>query len=150
MRPPTTTIRTSLGLLAGVALWLAPATARAEEGPELDEASKKVMEQMERVLELMRQNEEALIQISAGARDKPRRVEVEIPDVPPADGASGNGDGNSSAGEGGQGSQGAGGGSTTEGGREVARALEEIIRGQRSASGQIPGELEELVRLVPQ
>lgn len=150
MRPPTATLRTSLGLLAGVALWLAPATARAEEGHELDEASKKVMEQMEKVLELMRQNEEALIQISAGARDKPRRVDVEIPDVPPADGASGAGGGSASAGEGGQGSQGAGGGSPSEGGREAARALEEIIRGQRSASGQIPGELEELVRLVPE
>ena len=146
MRTPTTRHLSFLGLLVGLVLLTSPA-ARAEEGAEMDEASKKVKEQMEKILELMRQNEDALLQISTGARDEPRRVDVQIPDVPPG------GEGGGAAGESGASGQGgtsSGAQGRSAAGREAVQKLEEIIRGQRSTSGQIPGELEELVRMVPQ
>lgn len=63
--------------LAVALLALSPCAARAEE--EMDETSRKVMEQMEKIIRLMRENEQALLTVSAGGQARPRPVEVEPP-----------------------------------------------------------------------
>ena len=35
-------------------------------------------------------------------------------------------------------------------GEDARKAIDELIKGQRQTAGSIPGELEELVRMVPQ
>ena len=121
-----------LALLAGLLLAPVP-TATAE--PEEDDISAKVRRPMERIIELMRENERALLAICAGGDGEPRPVDVEVPETPPAEGT-----------EGESGSE----GESPSAGAEAARTLDEMLRGQRGTSERIPGELEELVRMVPQ
>jgi hypothetical protein len=126
----------ALGLLLP-ALALSASFAEDGEPPE-DDVSAQVKAQMEKIIRLMRENEQALLELSAGRDATPKPVDVEVPEgqEPPPSGSS-------SGGERG-GSQGA-----PRGGEAVRQALEEMIRGQRQSSSGIPGELEELVRMIP-
>lgn len=127
-------------LLLSLALLLAPGVAAAEdEGAGRDDLKAKIKKKMEEILELMAENERALLELSTGADGKPRRVDVEVPDVPPAKGASGTGSDGSSGSSGG----------ATKSGEEIARRLRELIEGQRGRGQRIPKEMEELLRMIP-
>ena len=129
---PGKTLTTAL-LLAGAFLFFA-STARAE--PEAGEdIGEKIQKQMQKIIDLMRQNEQALLDLSTGKEGRPVRVDVTPPDLPESEqpGASGS----------------SGARPDPKGGEEARKALEELIRSQRKTSEQIPSELEELVRMVP-
>lgn len=127
-------------LMLAVALigWAAlPAYAEpgAGEGGE-DDISAKVQKQMEKIIELMEKNEQALLTLSTGSKAVPKAVDVKPPEgdavQPPDEGAA-------------QPPEGQDG----EAGSGAGKELDELIRSQRKAGGSIPGELEELVRMVP-
>jgi hypothetical protein len=104
-----------LGALAG--------PARADEDSELRE---KIKQQMEKIVQLMRENEKALLVASTGGAADPKSPDVTVPageESPASDpGAKG---------------------------EEIRRRIEEALTGQgRKASG-IPRELEELVKMIP-
>ncbi len=157
----------ALALGAVLALPLAP-SLHAEEGPEGEDPRQKLKAQVEKVLRLMRENEEALLKASTQGGEAPKGPEVPIPDVPPGppppqgqpqgnggtggSGQGGTGQGGSGQGGTGQGGAGQGGGSAGAEGEEARLAMEELLKGagEGGASGRIPGELEELIRMVPQ
>lgn len=139
MRLPT------LGLLLATGLGVLCTPARAEGEEEMDPVSAEVKAQMEKIIELMRENERALLEISTGGKAAPKQVDVDVT-PPPSD--AGGSSGQASGSEGSEGSQ--GGESAPERAREAVRALDEVIRTQRQTGAKIPGELEELVRMVPQ
>jgi len=127
-------------LMLAVALigWTAlPAFAEpgAGEGGE-DDISAKIQKQMDKIIELMEKNEKALLALSAGEKARPEAVDVKPPALPPKNGSQ-------------QPPQGQGGESGSSG-SEAGKQLDELIKAQRKAAGSIPGELEELVRMVPQ
>jgi len=126
-------------LLLACALFLAQPTAYAEPEGEED-VSAKIQKQMQKIIELMRQNEQALLDLSTGKDGRPVRVDVTPPELPESAVPGESGSEKS-------GSQGEG--ADPKGGSDAARALEELIRSQRKTSEQIPDELEELVRMVP-
>ena len=126
---PLTILGLSLALFACAAL-CPPVWAGPEEGGE-NEIEARIKEQMAKIIRLMEANEQALLEVSTGARGDPEAIDVP---VPPGEGASS------------QGGSSAGG----EAGTSAARKLEKLIETQRGAGPKIPGELEELVRLVPQ
>jgi len=115
-----------------------PPVARAESQEEL---ARKLKEQMQKIVELMKENEEALLEASTGARARAHPVDVKVPDLPPAGGHAKGGDATS------PGAQGKAKGKAK--GKDAARSLEELIRNQRRTAGQIPRGLEELVQMVP-
>lgn len=127
------TLTVAIALLAWIAL---PAFAEpgAGEGGE-DDISAKIQKQMQKIIELMEKNEQALLALSTGDKAKPEAVDVQPPALPPEEGST-------RPSQGGEGASGAGG--------EAGKKLGELIKTQRQAAGGIPGELEELVRMVPQ
>ncbi len=139
---PTRRIRSSiLALAASVALCAVPATLSAEEeGPGAVE--KKIKEQMEKILKLMKENEDALLKLSTGKSADPKGVDIEPP-VPPEGSPP-----PSSGGSGSSGSGASGGGAGGSKGDDIRRKLEELLEQQRGSS-RIPGELEALVRMIP-
>jgi hypothetical protein len=111
-----------------------------EEGPEVLEA--KLREQMDKILKLMRENEQAILAASAGSGKKPVGPEVETPDAPesskpPPRNAPPKADGS--------------GGGETPGskGDDIKKRMEELIRATQEQGGSIPKELEELVKMIP-
>ena len=132
MRTMTKTFLAVLALAAWTAL---PAFAEPGAGGE-DDISAKIQKQMDKIIELMEKNEQALLELSAGGKAKPEKVDVKPPALPPEE-------------SGGSGSEGRGG-EQGQAGRDAGKKLEELIRKQRQTAGGIPGELEELVRMVPQ
>ena len=146
--------------LAAMALCLARTAVAEDEPPPENDVSAQVKAQMEKIIRLMRENEQALLELSTGGEAAPRRVDV---DVPPPEGAPPSGSGGtegSSGSSGSSGSEGTSGGTSSgrssgssggqpRGGEGVRRAIDELIRGQRQSSSGIPGELEELVRMIP-
>jgi hypothetical protein len=118
-------------------LWAAP-TAIAEEGGG-DDLEKKIKAKMERILELMKKNEEALLELSTGSAAETKRVDVPVPPAEGTEGPAGN--------QGSSGADGKGEGKST--GAEAEKALRELAEGQRKEGGTIPGELRELVELIP-
>ncbi|MHC5011663.1 MAG: hypothetical protein ACYTG6_12075 [Planctomycetota bacterium] len=121
----------ALALLAAFAVAGFVPGAAAEDEEEQDDISAQVKAQMEKIIRLMQENEGALLKLSTGEAARP--VAPEVP-VPPGQ------EGSSDAGS---------EGPPPRTGEEISRRLEEMIRGQRSTAGQIPGELEELVRMIP-
>ena len=109
----------SLAVTLGVALSV-PAWAEPAEGEESDIAA-EIQKQMEKIIRLMEESERALLALSAGGKERPKAVPVEVdpPEQPPAAGES------------------------------AEKALDELAKKQRSAAGSIPDELAELVRMVP-
>ena len=144
--------RIAYGLLPALLLALAATPASAEDGAGQDTKA-KIKAKMEKILELMKANEKALIEMSVGKDAKPKRVDI---DVPPPDGASSSSSGGSGssgsggAGSGGAGSSGAGGEGAAGGatGIGAAKKLEELMRDMQ-AGGTIPGELKQLVEMIP-
>ncbi len=153
------------------------AAAEGEEGEGApDDLKAQIKAKIEKIIELMGENEGALIELSTGGKGKTRRVDVEVPTPPPSGSGSGesgtgnsgnSGGGNSgNSGSGNTGTEGSSGGGTagTEGssgagtagtgasrtGAEVVRKLEELLKSQRSTSSQIPGEIEELLKMIPE
>ncbi len=186
----------ALGLGVTAVTFGALASARGEGEEGMDEVSAKVKAQMEKIIRLMHENEEALLRISTGKQaKKPEPVDVKPPEVPPRPGGStdsgtegtegtdpshpGGGTGTSPSGTApsgtppsgtspsGAGAPGAGpspsgggethpgagpgpsGGQAPEGGADAARSMEDLIRESRKTSGEIPREMEQLVRMVP-
>lgn len=131
-------------LLAALALALAPAAPlRAEEPSDLE---RKVKEQMEKVLRLMRENEDALLRASQQGGATPQGPDIPIPPLPPAPGGAtppppGGGSG---------GGAGAGAGGAGAAGEGARAALEEILKVLREGGGTIPGEIESLMRMLPE
>lgn len=112
--------------------WMA-LPAFAEPGAGEDDISAKIQKQMEKIIELMEKNEQALLALSTGEKSRPGAVEVKPPALPPENGAKDPPPGSSG-----------------ESGTDASKQLDEIIKAQRKMAGAIPGELEELVRMVPQ
>lgn len=131
-----------------LALVMAPA-ARAEEGQGQD-LTKQIQKKMEKILELMKRNEEALLKLSTGQKAKTERVDIE---PPPPDGSNSSGsdangsdsNGSDSNGSKANGSGGKSGNGNSEG-AEAVRKIEEILRAQ---GGTIPDELKQLVEMIP-
>ena len=128
-------------VLAGVVAFAAPAWAE-DEGAPPDDLQAKVKKKLEKVLKLMRENEEALLKLSTGSAAAPKKVDLE---PPPQDGSGNSGsasDGESGSSSGG--SQGAG-----ASGEDVRKKLDEMIKGQQGAGGKIPDELKQVVEMIP-
>ena len=123
-------------VVAGALAFFAPA-AHAEDGAGGD-LKKKIQEKMEKILKLMRENEAALLKLSTGASAKTKRVDVEVPE------------GDSSAG-GSSGASGAKGASGSEGagGEDAAKELEKLLETVSKKGQSIPGELKQLVEMIP-
>ncbi len=131
------TIRTCLTALIvfGAAMGFAP-TAFADEEPQGNDIRDKIKAQMEKILELMKANEEALIELSTGNQAETRKVDVKV-DSPENDAGSSSGSSSS--------------GSKKDGaskGDDVRKGLDELLKAH-SGSKAIPSELEELVRMIP-
>lgn len=111
-----------------VCAFAVPAFAEEPSGEELKERIKK---QMEKILDLMKKNESALLELSTGAEAEPKRVDVDV-DTP-------------------KGEQGKSGSGTDAGakGRDIAEKMDELIGGQRKGGKAIPGELKRLVEMIP-
>lgn len=162
--PLPSALRSSLCLaLAVAALALpAPRAVRAEEPSDLE---RKIKEQMEKVLRLMRENEEALLKASQQGGATPKGPDIPIPPLPPAPaggapqgsgggaaggGAGGAGQGGAGQGGTGQGGAGQGGAGSGEAGEGARVALEELLKVLREGGGAIPGEIESLMRMLPE
>lgn len=116
-----------LVMLMGAAFCLAPA-AVAEDGPEQGEDLKaKIKKQMAEILELMKQNEQALLELSTGGDASTRRIDVPVPEGEKAEGAAAG---------------------APDGGK-IRKKLEELVKKQRGSSGKIPAELKRLVEMIP-
>lgn len=146
-----------------VVLVLGAGSARAEKGGAPgDDVRAQIKAKMERILKMMRENEDALLRLSSGREAATRKPEIEIP--PPQEGAGESGQGADSSGSGGEsgrsgaqggsageGNAGAGGPSGSEGGalpgsgREAVRTLDEILKGTEP----IPDEIKQLVQMIP-
>jgi len=141
-----------LPLLLLLAL-LAPA-ARAEDGGEGgNDLEAQIKAKFERILKLMRENEDALLRLSAGKDGQPRSVDVEVP--PPSEGAAGSGSGEKGAG-GEKGAAGEKGGSGASGAKEagegaeaIRREMKRLLEGMTQGAGTIPDEIKELVQMIP-
>jgi len=116
----------------------ARAEGEGEEGPSAVE--KEIRAQMEKVLELMKANEAAILEASKRGGEKPAGVEVEKPIAPEApkspESSANKGDGSDSTSPGAR-------------GEDAKKKLDELIRVTKQRGSTIPGELEELVKLIP-
>lgn len=112
----------ALGLMATNAL------AAEEEGGDL---KAKIRKQMEKIRQLMEENETALLELSAGGKAEPKRVDV---DVPPPDGKQGGA--NES-------------GDPSGDGEKARKAIEELLRKQQETGEPIPEEITRLVKMIP-
>lgn len=156
------------------ALLLASRPARAEDGEGPEDPRAKVRKQMEKILKLMRDNEQALLEASTLGGTQPKGPDVPVPPTPPSPQGSGSGgqgqggqgqggqgqggQGQGGQGQGGQGQgqggasggspQGSGGGAGGAQGEEIRRKLDELSKGQAGASS-IPEELQRLVDMIP-
>ncbi|MCC7139655.1 MAG: hypothetical protein IT460_14625 [Planctomycetes bacterium] len=131
----------SCAAAAALAFATAP-TARAEDGEGGTEAlEQEIRAQMEKVLTLMRENQQAILKAAHGGGGKSSSVDVTVPpapesgakapptamgEPPPAGGSSGGGAGD-----------------------DARKTMEELIRATSEAGGIIPGEIESLIKLIP-
>lgn len=138
MKPRPKPRLVAIALSAALLLLLSPTLARAEDGAPTDTKA-KIKAKMEKILKLMRANEKALLELSAGSNARTKRVDI---DVPPSSGSSGSSSSGSSSG----GSAGGANGESASG--EITKKLEQLLKSQKSG-GAIPGELKELVELIP-
>jgi uncharacterized membrane protein YgcG len=151
MRLPFAAPLALLAPLSALTLGVACALpARAEEGAEND-LERKLKEQIQKVLKLMKENEDALLQASTQGGKAPQGPQVPVP--PPgsqgqggAGGASGGGGPEGGGTAGGTGSDGAGPGAAGEGARA---SLDELLKALREGGGAIPGEIENLIKMMP-
>ena len=124
-------------LLAG--LLFAP-IAWAEDGePEGNDISEEIKKQMDKILQLMKDNQDALIKLSANQDAETKKVDVTVPPSDSKDGAS------SKDGAKGDGQSGEAGTS----GQSAAEAIKKLLEGQQKGSTKIPSEIEELLQMIP-
>jgi hypothetical protein len=135
---PLPTLTTALLLITAAFFCCAPLARAEPQGGE--DVSEKIQKQMQKIIELMRKNEQALLDLSTGKDGQPVRVDVTPPDLPESEQPK-------SGQPGGEGSPGER--PDPKRGSDAAKALEELIRAQRQTSEKIPDELAELVRMVP-
>jgi hypothetical protein len=147
-------------LLASATLFLLPLPAHAEEGEEEEGApedlQKKIQEQMQKIVRLMRDNEQRLLEAARGGGERPGPVEVKPPDeaqasmaessmAEPAMGEPAMGDPSMA-----EPSMADGAGTTPrERGEAIRRSIEELLEGVRRDGQRIPKEIEELIRMIP-
>ncbi len=148
---------TMLLVLATACVLFSGVSAYAEgEGEAEGSVEEKIKKKMQEIIKLMEENERVLLKVSTGASGKARRVDVDVPDPKGKGGTSSKG-GNSSEGGSGQGSSGGGSAGGSSGGssgggekaKEIGRKMRELIEGQKSKGGKIPGEMGELMRMIP-
>ena len=142
--------RSALLLLLAGAVAFAPAAWAEDEGAPPDDLKAKVKKKLEKVLELMRQNEVALLKLSTGGAAAPKRVDLE---PPPQSGGDSSGSSTSGSNTSGSNSGSSAGGGDSKGAgpssEEISRKLDELIKGQQGASGTIPDELKQVVKMIP-
>ena len=136
-------LRSTAMILAGaLALGLALAPAAIAEEPEGGgDLKERIKKKMERILELMKKNEEALLELSTGGSAKTKKVDVP---VPPGDEGKGGAAGSEKSGE----ASGSDSGKSASGG-SAAEELRKLVEKHRKDGGQIPAELRELVEMIP-
>lgn len=141
--------RFAYALLPALLLALTAPTASAEDGAGQDTKA-KIKAKMEKILELMKANEKALIELSVGKDAKPKRVDIDVPPPESAAGGSGGSGGSAGGGSAGgsSGSAGSEGSSGGAAGGGAAEKLEELLK-QMQQGGGIPKELKELVEMIP-
>ena len=106
--------------------------AEEEEGGDL---RGKIRQQMEKIRKLMAENENALLELSTGAKAEPKQVDV---DVPPPEGTNSGGA-----------NDGASGGEQGASGEKARKAIEELLRKQSESGEPIPEEITRLVKMIP-
>lgn len=142
--------RSLTALLAAGCLFLAAPLARADDAPPPDDAKAKLKAQVEKILKLMRENEAALLEASTTGGAAPKGPDVKIPEPPPnPSGTPPQSGENGGAGTNGGNTGGSNGGNAGARGDEIRKRLEELIKGQQSGSSKIPGEIAELVKMIP-
>lgn len=129
------------GTLAGTGLLLAAAPAAHAEGeeggPSIEE---QIKEQMKKVIQLMKENEQAILEASRGSGKKPEGVQVTPPPdegsatKPPPEGSTGK----KPEGE-----------APPAKGQDIQKRMDELIKSTQSGGGMIPQELEQLIRMIP-
>jgi hypothetical protein len=126
-------------LLAGGAVALPAPLARAEDGPggekPAEDLEAQIKAQMEKVVRLMRENEKALLEASVLGGRRPEGVDVK----PPPGGTQGAGSAQPPP----------AGGTPPPQGEDARRKIEEVLRATQQRGGTIPGELENLVKMIP-
>ena len=125
-------------LLGGVLALFAPAAhAEEEAGGDL---KKKIQAKMEKILELMRENEAALLKLSTGKAAATKKVDVEVPE---ADGKKGSGQ------KGAEGASGSAGSAGAKGDGAAAKEIEKLLETLSKKGGIIPDEIKQLVEMIP-
>ena len=127
----------ALFALIAAALAFAPA-AYAEDGEQGGgDLKKKIQEKMEKILQLMRDNEAALLKLSTGKAATTSKVDVKIPDeIPDGTTGKGSGSGDKSGGSSGKGEDAV---------KEIEKALESLSK----KGGTIPDEIKQVVEMIP-
>lgn len=132
--------------LIAAALAFAPA-AYAEDGEQGGgDLKKKIQEKMEKILQLMRDNEAALLKLSTGKAATTRKVDVEIPDGTTSKG-SGSGDPSGDKADGSSGKS--DGSSGAAKGEDAVKQMEKLLESVSKKGGSIPDEIKQLVEMIP-
>jgi hypothetical protein len=134
--------------VAAIFAFAAPSTARADDAGGKEEPS-PVKAQMRKIVRLMRENEEALLEASRGEGGKAKPVDVTAPPVAPDRApppAATNGEAPKSAGEPG-GKQAPA--PLGEKGASAAGGLDDLLAGAGVRGANLRREIEELLRMIP-
>src|SRR5262245_43423497 len=111
----------------------ARADDEGEEGGDAQGTEKKIKEQMDKIVRLMRENEKAILAASQGSGKRPEGANVE---TPPSDGSS-----TATPKPSNPNSEGSDG-SPAGRGDEIKKKMEELLRTTQDGGGSIPKELE--------
>jgi hypothetical protein len=129
---------------------VAAPSARAEDegggGDPQKELEAKIKAQMEKIVRLMKENEDALLNAASRGGKAPSGVDVVPPEGSAMDGSAPGADG-SKNGSNGEGATGPATGPKK--GEDARKAIEELMRLTVQQGGTIPKEIEELVKLIP-
>lgn len=137
----------SIVCAATIAAFAAPPSARADDPGEVD--PNPVKAQMHKIVRMMRENEEALLEASRGGGGKAKAVDVPAPPVAP-DPASSPAPTSTDAPK----TPGEPGGKTApaplgEKGSSAARGLDDLLAGASTRGANVRHEIEELIRMIP-
>lgn len=165
MRLPFRWTRLLAATVAASGLLSLPLFARADDGAgddEQQEVAKKIREQMDKILRLMRDNEAKLLEAARQGTERPGAIDVKTPQPPEGKGGqaagmdsggmdSGGMDDSAMGESGSAGMDGAkgDGGTPVDTGRKAKAAIDELLDGVRKDGAKIPKELEELIRMIP-
>lgn len=121
-------------LLAALVLSLA-SVAHADDQAPPNDIRDKIKAQMEKILALMKQNQDALLELSANRKAEPKPVDV---DVEPPAGAPAKPPEASKPPEAGP-----------DQGARAAQEIEKLLRTASAESRRIPGEITKLLEMIP-